>query len=311
MGYRVLIIAVTGKSVVEIHKAYGVKPTGQTTDLPECPVAGRQVPDGPYFLFINDEIAPEVAVFYKLSRNAALTSCYVNESTMMSRTSSWIDARETWSVCHDAFQNRRHLEIDGVPPRQIDAIRTNFSKQQDNEVDTDYIFEIPVMLFKELGGIRYDQSEAPGEIWQILTRIPPSTSVLVGTKAHVSGKEISRSPEISGSVQAASDINAFQKPLYAVVIRSFGWLYLILFLICSLESLRGIPGADNLLRIVAAIALSTVVISLAGLVAIKNPAHRKLFKYTIGPLFACGLTVIGIIALLLLARGIQGLLQLK
>jgi hypothetical protein len=48
MGFRVLLIAVTGKDTDVIHLEYGVVPTGEREAIPESPVTGVTLPSGSY-----------------------------------------------------------------------------------------------------------------------------------------------------------------------------------------------------------------------------------------------------------------------
>jgi len=174
MGFRVLLIAVNGKAVSAIHQDYSVAPTEQYEEFPESPVTGAMLPSGSYLLYINDEIEPDPIVFGKLSRDAALTACYANETVMNSLVSSWVDGVEQWSVFHDAQESIKHLSTTGDVPYQFTSIKERLFAEQDlQDEDTDYVFDIPIELFTSLGGIRYDQDiEGAGpEPWQVLTRI--------------------------------------------------------------------------------------------------------------------------------------------
>src|SRR5262245_59425169 len=46
MGFRVLLIAVTGKEPDAIHREYGVVPTGEHEQIPESPVTGAKLSSG-------------------------------------------------------------------------------------------------------------------------------------------------------------------------------------------------------------------------------------------------------------------------
>jgi hypothetical protein len=173
MGFRVLLIAVTGKDPSAIHDDYSVAPTDQYEEIPESPVTGAVLPSGAYLLYINDDIEPDDGVLARLSRNASLIACYANETVMNSSASSWVNGVEQWSVLHDAQQSITHLEATGRVPTQFEQIRERlFAKQRDSK-DADFIFDVPIELFSALGGIRYDQDiEGAGpEPWQVLTRV--------------------------------------------------------------------------------------------------------------------------------------------
>jgi hypothetical protein len=173
MGYRVLLIAVTGKELAKIHDEYGVAPTTEYEEIPESPVTGAMLPNGGYLLYINDDIVPDDRLLAKLSKDATLVACYANETVMDSLACSWVDGVEQWAVYHDAQQGIEHLEVKGDPPPQLTSIRDGLSTQQKGSEDVDYIFDIPIELFVSLGGIRYNEDiEGAGpEPWQVLTRI--------------------------------------------------------------------------------------------------------------------------------------------
>jgi hypothetical protein len=173
MGFRVLLVAVTGKTRGEIHQDYSVAATDQYEKIPESPVTGAILPSGAYLLYINDQIVPDEVVFATLSRNASLIACYVNETVMNSFVSSWVNGVEQWSVFHDAQQGIKHLETAGDLPSQLLPIKERLFAEQDQVKDTDHVFDIPIELFAALGGIRYDQDiEGAGpEPWQVLIRI--------------------------------------------------------------------------------------------------------------------------------------------
>ncbi len=173
MGFRVLLIAVTGKTPAEVHERYGVVPTDQHEEIPESPVTSVVLPNGAYLLYINDEIIPNDRVFARLSQDASLNACYANETVMNSYASAWKNGTQQWSVFHDAEQGLTHLETEGTLPSQLTPIQDSMlAKQRDCE-DTDYVFDIPIELFAALGGVRYDQDidGADPEPWQVLNRV--------------------------------------------------------------------------------------------------------------------------------------------
>jgi hypothetical protein len=174
MGFRVQLIAVSGKEPHAIQRDYGVVPTGQREEIPEAPVVGAVLPNGAYLLCINDKdkIVPDDQVFTRLSKGASLIACYVNETAMNSYACAWADGVERWSVFHDPNPGIKHLETSGNLSAEMQPIRDQLFYEQDEDTDsgTDYVFDIPIELFAALGGIRYD-CDIPGagpEPWEIL-----------------------------------------------------------------------------------------------------------------------------------------------
>lgn len=172
MGFRVQLIAVSGKEPRVIQRDYGVEPTGQHEEIPESPVVGAALPNGAYLLYINDQdrIVPDDEVFARLSKGASLIACYANETVMNSYACAWANGVECWSVFHDAQQDIKHLETNGTLPPEMQSIRDRLFAQQEADDGADFIFDIPVELFAALGGIRYDH-DIPGagpDPWEIL-----------------------------------------------------------------------------------------------------------------------------------------------
>ncbi|HVS35394.1 MAG TPA: hypothetical protein VMS17_07400 [Gemmataceae bacterium] len=174
MGFRVQLIAVTGKEPHAVQRAFGVSATGQREEIAESPVVGAAMLNGAYLLYINDpdRIVPQDEVFARLSKGASLVACYANETVMNSYACGWANGVERWSVFHDAQQKIKHLETSGTLPPEFQAIRDRLFAQQDADNGADFIFEIPVELFAAVGGIRYDQ-DIPGagpDPWEILEK---------------------------------------------------------------------------------------------------------------------------------------------
>lgn len=178
MGFRVLLITVTGKDTDTIHSEYCVAPTGQYEEIAESPVTGAFLPNGAYLLYVNDDITPNEKVFARLSKDAVLLACYANETVMDCYVSSWTNGLEQWSVWHDAQQGLTHLETSGDVPDQFTPIRNRLFAEQNGVTDTDYIFDIPIELFVTLGGVRYNE-DIPGagpKPWQVLAQIRSKSS---------------------------------------------------------------------------------------------------------------------------------------
>jgi len=174
MGFRVHLIAITGKSVADIHAELGVSPSGQHEEIAESPIVGTELKNGTYLVYINDDVLPDAKRLSTLSKGCTVVSCYANETVMNSLTTCWVDGAEQWSVFHDAQISIDDLKINGELPSQFDAIRERLVAEQDGCIDTDYIFDVPVDLFVAVGGMRYDQDpdsiNGTSEPWEMLIR---------------------------------------------------------------------------------------------------------------------------------------------
>jgi len=175
MGFNVQLITVDGKSPETIHADLGVRPTGVREEIPESPLTGTMLPNGKYALWLNVRTTGTLSEreLSKLSENASLLSCDLSETTMNVALVAWENGTETWSVWHDGgYQGVEHLELYGDVPSRIEPIRERRFQEQQEKGDADYVFEIPVELFVELGGFRYDRDldvDDP-EPWEVLER---------------------------------------------------------------------------------------------------------------------------------------------
>lgn len=178
MGFNVSLITIEGKSPQQIHHDFGVKPTGEREEIPESPITGTLLPNGKYALWLNTRATGpaserELAI---LSRDASVLVCDLSETTMNISLVAWEDGKEIWSVWHDGgSQGVEHLELTGDVPPQLEPIRERLFREQREDDGADFSFDIPVELFVELGGFRYDQDldvDDP-QPWQVLERVKP------------------------------------------------------------------------------------------------------------------------------------------
>jgi hypothetical protein len=173
VGFRMQLIAISGKEPDAIQREYDVATAGRFQALPESPVVGAVLPGGAYLLFINDEIVPNDGIFARLSKDASLAACYANETHMISYASAWVDGSQRWSVYHDAERGLGHLESTGTMPEEFRSIRDRLFAEQAGSTEVDFVFDIPIELFVCAGGIWYNR-DIPGagpEPWAVLSRL--------------------------------------------------------------------------------------------------------------------------------------------
>lgn len=172
MGFRVHLIAVTGKEPRIVQRQYGVIPTARRQEIPEAPIVGATLPAGVYLLYVNDrnKITPDEKVYARLSKGASLVACYANETDMRCYACGWVDGVERWSLFHDAQQGLKHLESSGTLPPEFEPIRDRLFERQQSDDSVDFLFDVPVELFVALGGIRHDHDipDADPKPWEIL-----------------------------------------------------------------------------------------------------------------------------------------------
>ncbi|WP_150107204.1 hypothetical protein [Pedosphaera parvula] len=118
---------------------------------------GGLLPSG-WFLVIHGRHEFTDAEVKQLSQAAEVVACFVEEHVMVSKAACWKNGQEVWSVTHDAQESLHHLEAQGELPLGFAAIRDRLTKQQEEEDDCDFIFDIPVSLAAEITGYRHDET---------------------------------------------------------------------------------------------------------------------------------------------------------
>lgn len=121
------------------------------------------LPGGAYLLYVSDDVVPDDKVLARLSLNASLVACDVNETVRSGFAVSWASGVEQWSVLHDAEKGLQHLQTAGPVPAQGEAIRDRLQTERIASQGLDGRFEVPIELFVALGGVRYDEDIAEAE----------------------------------------------------------------------------------------------------------------------------------------------------
>ena len=171
MGFRVALITVRGIDADTLYERYGVQRTGQREEIAESPVCGATVSTGWELLYLNDYPRPHSELLAKLSVNAELLFCDVNETCMSSFATRWENGVEKWVVFHDGQQSLTHLVTDGELPDEYTSIRdAKLREQEDDGDDVDQIFDVAIDLFASLTGVRYDMDlpDSTGEDYETL-----------------------------------------------------------------------------------------------------------------------------------------------
>ena len=180
MGYSLSWLAVKGKPPQAVRDELGLRLTGEREEIPEADLSGVEMPTGWYLIVSNrtEQVASEVAM-RSLSSGSQLVTCFVEEHVMVSSATCWKDGRKTWSVTHDAQEQRDHLDAQGdLPPVFASILADLKAKQREadaNNQEVDFIFDGPVELARTIVGYRYDQ-DVPGlrgEVFEVLSRDVP------------------------------------------------------------------------------------------------------------------------------------------
>ncbi len=158
MGFRVSIYAIFDRDPDLVRRDLNLKPNGDTEEFPESAVAGVLTNTGTYVLYFNDSQMFGDDVIRPLIANSRFLSCNVNETCMYSAVTAFDGGGELWRVIHDSSKGILHLETHGDIPTLYSAIREQkLSRQQHDGEGVDHMFGVPIDLFVQLGGVRYDE----------------------------------------------------------------------------------------------------------------------------------------------------------
>ena len=177
MGYAISWLAIRGKSSSTVRKELGLLATGKLEDVPESKILGMELPSGWYLIFANDCGFAEGLPLGKLSQDAEVVACSVEEHVMFSYATGWRNGERHWAVTHDSNNGIQHLETDGRPPFIFNAIRERLTLEQTeadrNKINVDCIMDVPIELAESLTGFRHnkDIDDDEGQ-FEILETIP-------------------------------------------------------------------------------------------------------------------------------------------
>lgn len=166
MGFAISWLAVRGKAPEAAFQELGVSSTGAHAEIPESAINAAPLPDDWHLLFINEFGSPYVSDnrLHVLSRNCEVVACVVEEHVMFSRAQYWKDGRRLWEITHEAQDNILNLTVDGEPPPRFEAVRETAMQAQMAEgvanAEVDFIFDVPLILAKELTGFKHDEANA-------------------------------------------------------------------------------------------------------------------------------------------------------
>ncbi len=161
MGFHVCWIASRGKAPEELRAQLKLRETPEREEIPESDVTGVLLPSGWYAVVFNDALPPELqdAALKRLSKDSELVAFVVEEASMVSSAHAFARGKRTWSVLHDFSKGPTHLDVSGVPPAHVAAIRERLLAQsQAQENPGDILFDLPAELSKALTGFRHDEA---------------------------------------------------------------------------------------------------------------------------------------------------------
>ncbi len=162
MGFSISWIAVQGKSKAAVLTELGLRESGKREPVPDWPVAGSQLSDRWYLLFLNDVLHPytEHTSLSSLSNGCILIACQVEEHVMASAVFAYQDGIQQWDVTHESEKSAHHLSEHGQLPFVYASVKESLlAKQKSGDAaneGVDYVWDIPVTLAYEVVGYRHD-----------------------------------------------------------------------------------------------------------------------------------------------------------
>ena len=113
----------------------------------------------------------------RLSARGEVAVCGVYETNMSSFVSAWRGGHELWSVLHELNLDPRHLASEGdVPPELAAFVKEACDLDPDDHADeaVDYLFDVPIDLYKRLTGFCHDAVAMDELAWEALREKSPT-----------------------------------------------------------------------------------------------------------------------------------------
>lgn len=168
MGFNVSWLAIHPGEFETIKRRLGQRQTGQTTEFPfDTLVSAGMLPSGWCHVALN---APEhplgrAEVLARLSSDASVIRCQIEEHCMFSSAESWLDGERAWRVVHDLQRGLYDLEAEGAVPASLQSIHARQVAKQQAErasiLPVDHIFEVPLLLARDIVGFKHDGPRRP------------------------------------------------------------------------------------------------------------------------------------------------------
>ena len=162
MGYSIGWLAVKSSHPGAVHQALHVRPTTEPDDAFERAIAGVTLSTGWVLLVAQaSERVIDPRILSSLSTRWPCVACLVEEHVMASSAAYWSDGVEVWSIDHDANKGILHLDATGQLPGFFASVRDEKMREQqlddaEDEGDVDHIFDVPLLVAKQLTGFKHD-----------------------------------------------------------------------------------------------------------------------------------------------------------
>lgn len=169
MGFSLAWMAMKGRNADAGCAALGLERRGGSLPFPDFEFSGAALPTG-WYLVVGDRPGYGFVAhndLESLSREQDIIVCEVEEHVMYSSAALWRGGIRLWKIFHDSDNGIYHLEAEGEPPPEFEAVRAEYMAMQDAEggegAGVDYIFEVPLRLTQDIVGYKHDEREIAGE----------------------------------------------------------------------------------------------------------------------------------------------------
>jgi hypothetical protein len=175
MGFHVSWITIRGIAPEAVREQLQLRETGEREELPESDIVEALLPSGWQLIFFNDPCPEEIEDknLKALSAGCEVMAFVVEECSMTTLATSYVNGDSVWHVAHDSDSGLEHMEVTGTPPVCFSEIYSKLlAELKADENPCDYLFDVPAELSKVLTGFRHDCDieGADGDVFSILEK---------------------------------------------------------------------------------------------------------------------------------------------
>ena len=163
MGYAISWLAIKGKPEGLVVAELGLAPTGEMAEYGDSLFTGRKLPSG-WFLLVIDKCEHKFVnpnSLAPLSQGCEVIATSIEEHVMVCSSELWRNGAQVWRIEHDAQKSIEHIAASGSLPADYSTIEQEHAEEQKqaggSEADTDYFFEIPLHIAKNIVGFKHDE----------------------------------------------------------------------------------------------------------------------------------------------------------
>jgi hypothetical protein len=163
MGFSITWFAFRASEGEALMRELRLAPTGETDDGPDSLIATARLKNGWQVLWYTKYGCRflQEADLKRLSARSEIVRCLVEEHVMASSSELWSGGLRKWSLSHEGENGPRGLAVEGKPPACFPDVRREMETTQaakgGDKAEVDYIFEIPLLVAKNIVGFKHDE----------------------------------------------------------------------------------------------------------------------------------------------------------